>query len=82
MFLQVSADLGNLGAIHCWTLEIKVVQALRIYANMIAGQVSFWKARGKVCLYSGRYDEFNCAAPYQQHNRDLDLGTEDDFDRQ
>src|SRR5438445_9066312 len=23
MFLQTSADLGNLGATHCWTLEIK-----------------------------------------------------------
>jgi dCTP deaminase len=66
MFLQTSADLGNLGATHCWTLEIKVVQRLRIYTDMLAGQVSFWKPTGKVSLYAGVYDTFDRATPYQQ----------------
>jgi dCTP deaminase len=68
MFLQTSADLGNLGATHCWTLEIKVVQRLRVYADMLAGQVSFWKPRGRVSLYAGLYDTFDCATPPQQQD--------------
>ncbi|MFE3455986.1 hypothetical protein ACFXKD_00460 [Nocardiopsis aegyptia] len=46
LFVQYAADLGNLGAAHCWTLEIKVVQPLRIYPGMKIGQVSFWKPQG------------------------------------
>lgn len=42
VYLQVSADLGNLGAIHAWTLEIVVCQPIRLYSDMIVGQVSFW----------------------------------------
>jgi len=70
MFLQTSADLGNLGATHCWTLEIKVVQRLRIYAGMLAGQVSFWKPTGRVSLYAGAYDTFDRATPSQQQDFD------------
>lgn len=73
MFLQTSADLGNLGSIHCWTLEIKVVQRLRVYANMFAGQVSFWRPKGNIRSYSGRYNSFDRATPFQsQCLRDRD----------
>ncbi|MFK0074664.1 dCTP deaminase [Arthrobacter woluwensis] len=53
MYLQLSADLGNLGASHQWTLEITVVQPLRVYPGMVCGQVSFWVASGEVSLYGG-----------------------------
>lgn len=53
MYLQLSADLGNLGAEHQWTLEITVVQPLRIYGGMSCGQVSFWEPRGNKALYDG-----------------------------
>lgn len=43
LFLQITADLGHLGTFHSWTLELKVVQPLRIYPQMRIGQVSFWK---------------------------------------
>lgn len=59
MFLQVSADLGNLGAIHQWTLEIVVVQPLRVYANMIVGQVSFWSTNGARLEYDGYFGKHN-----------------------
>lgn len=72
MFLQASADLGNLGATHCWTLEIKAVQKLKIYPYMFAGQVSFWKPKGEVRLYSGVYDEFSGPTPSQKHISKLD----------
>ncbi|MFE1839817.1 dCTP deaminase [Streptomyces sviceus] len=55
MFLQISADLGNLGSAHRWTLEIKVVQPLRVYPHMRIGQVSFWKTVGARLPYDGLY---------------------------
>jgi len=67
MFLQLSADIGNLGCVHHWTLEITVVQRLRVYAGMAAGQVSFWRVRGDIHQYVGRYISQNCPTP----NRDL-----------
>lgn len=47
MFLQITADLGQLGEAHRWTLEITVVQNLRIYPNMEIGQVTFWDTKGE-----------------------------------
>lgn len=47
MFLQITADLGQLGEAHKWTLEIEVVQRLRIYPNMEIGQVTFWDTQGE-----------------------------------
>ena len=55
LFLQLSADLGQLGAIHCWTLEMNVVQPLRLYPGMIIGQVSFWVPDGQSRPYRGVY---------------------------
>ena len=46
LFLQVSAPLGHVGCHHCWTLELKVVEPLRVYPNMKIGQVTFWKITG------------------------------------
>lgn len=59
LFLQISADLGNLGPAHSWTLELCVVQPLRIYAGMKIGQVSFWRPTGAIELYSGRYTDYS-----------------------
>ncbi len=57
LFLQITADLGQLGTRHAWTLELKVVQPLKVYPHMKIGQVTFWKATGKKKLkYKGGYD--------------------------
>lgn len=62
LFLQITADLGNLGAKHKWTLELKVVQPLRIYPMMAIGQVSFWCTHGNSqYLYTGKYDKYSSA---------------------
>lgn len=61
LFLQITADLGNLGAKHKWTLELKAVQPVKIYPKMRIGQVSFWKVQGEKTLYSGKYDKFSIA---------------------
>ena len=60
LFLQITADLGQLGAKHCWTLELKVVQPLRVYPRMKIGQVSFWIPEGKDEIkYKGKYAKYS-----------------------
>ena len=62
LFLQITADLGNLGPAHRWTLELKAVQPVRIYPMMRIGQVSFWETSGDIgMLYDGKYNKFSSA---------------------
>jgi dCTP deaminase len=56
IFLNVTADLGHLGSSSHWTLEITVVQPVRIYPKMKIGQVSFWQTDyDNSHRYRGRY---------------------------
>lgn len=57
IFLNVTADLGHLGSCSHWTLELTVVQRVRIYPEMKIGQVSFWMTNDerKFFHYHGRY---------------------------
>lgn len=59
LFLQVTAPLGHVGCYHNWTLELKVVEPLRIYPNMKIGQVTFWEITGKkIKTYeTGKYNK-------------------------
>lgn len=63
LFLQVTADLGHIGAVHRWTLELHAVQPLRIYKGMRIGQVSFWESQGTARQYVGRYSDFSTPTP-------------------
>jgi dCTP deaminase len=70
LFLQITADLGHLGTYHKWTLEMTVVQPLRIYPKMRIGQVSFWEPQGvpalAVASYAGlpgNYAQFSNSTP-------------------
>ncbi|MFE2724079.1 deoxycytidine deaminase [Kitasatospora sp. NPDC059327] len=55
MFLQFSADMGNLGAVHRWTLEIEVVHPTLVHAGDRTGQISFTATCGPVRLYDGHF---------------------------
>jgi dCTP deaminase len=57
LFLQITADLGHIGTNHKWTLELKVVQPLRVYPKMRIGQVSFWQTNGLDLLGGRAYKE-------------------------
>jgi dCTP deaminase len=46
LFMQITADLGQIGQSHKWTLEMHVVKKLRVYPNIKIGQVSFWEPLG------------------------------------
>lgn len=55
LFLNKTADLGHAGSESRWTLELSVVQPLRIYPGLVVGQVAFWCQRGLARTYAGRY---------------------------
>ncbi|MFG2115590.1 2'-deoxycytidine 5'-triphosphate deaminase domain-containing protein [Streptomyces sp. NPDC048718] len=55
VFMQFSADLGQLGACHRWTLEIEATQPTRLYAGMSAGQVTFSATVGAPLPYDGYF---------------------------
>lgn len=68
LFLQITADLGHLGAKHRWTLELKVVQPLIVYPMMKIGQVSFWSVDGiPNKLYDGKYAKYSEAHCSELH---------------
>lgn len=59
LFLQVSANLGHTTSEHKWTLELIAINKIRIYPNMIIGQVSFWENKGDIETYIGQYGRIN-----------------------
>lgn len=63
MFLQLSADLGHTKSSHEWTLEIYVVQPVRVYEGMKIGQITFWKNIGKLSTDISEYSKNNGPVP-------------------
>lgn len=55
IFLNATADLGHVGSVSNWTLELSVVQPVIVYAGMRIGQVAFWEATGPQRQYQGKY---------------------------
>jgi dCTP deaminase len=58
MFIHITAGLGNIGMAGHWTLEIFVVQPLRIYPNVEICQIFFNTINGDFEPYaSGKYHQ-------------------------
>lgn len=55
LFVHITADLIDIGAIGQWTLQMHVVQPLVVYPHMKIGQVTFWCVKGAIDLYQGKY---------------------------
>ena len=55
LFINITADLIDLGAIGQLTLQLNAVQPVTIYPGMQIGQVTFWAVSGDVAKYEGRY---------------------------
>ena len=55
LFVHITANLIDIGSINNWTLQFHAIQPVKIYKNMLIGQVTFWKPYGKIDLYSGKY---------------------------
>ena len=63
LFLQVSANLGHQTVYHQWTLEIRSCMPIRIFANQVIGQVSFWQPFGDLIDYKGFYANYDVPTP-------------------
>lgn len=55
IFINITADLIDIGSINQWTLQIHAVQPVRVYPGMLIGQVTFWEITGDISLYAGKY---------------------------
>lgn len=73
LFLQITTDMSQLGSKHCWTLELYVVQPLRIYPGMCIGQVGFWSVVGDTQLKNqdsrALYTRYSVPMPSQYYKR-------------
>lgn len=55
LFIDVTADLIDLGSVNQWTLQLAPVLPLRVYPGMLIGQVTFWCVKGDLVPYTGKY---------------------------
>lgn len=55
LFVQITSDLIDIGFKGNLTFQLHAVQPLRIYKGMKLGQIMFWKPKGKIKLYDGKY---------------------------
>lgn len=55
IFIDITADLIDLGSINQWTLQLHAVHLVRMYPGMLIGQVTFWRTFGRRVRYKGKY---------------------------
>lgn len=55
IFIDITADLIDLGSINQWTLQLHAIHPVRIYPGMLIGQVTFWLTYGRRVQYDGKY---------------------------
>lgn len=58
IFIDITADLIDLGSINKWTLQLHSVMPVKIYKGMLIGQVTFWVTKGEKMFYNGKYKDF------------------------
>ncbi len=52
--VHLTAGLGNIGSVGCWTLEIACIQPVRIYPNVEICQIYFQDIRGEHEMYRSK----------------------------
>lgn len=55
LFVHVTADLIDIGSIGNTTFQFHSVLPIKIYPEIKLAQVTFWKPKGKIILYGGKY---------------------------
>jgi dCTP deaminase len=56
LFIDITADLIDLGSVNQWTLQLAPILPLRVYPGMLVGQVTFWVIQGDPVFYAGKYN--------------------------
>ncbi|HWD92260.1 MAG TPA: dCTP deaminase [Verrucomicrobiae bacterium] len=72
IFIDITADLIDLGSINQWTLQLHAVHPVRVYPGMSIGQVTFWRTRGPRVLYSGKYRYHRSPVPSLAYQHDYE----------
>ena len=83
LFVNITADLIDVGSINQLTLQLHSVVPVRVFPGMLIGQVTFWTIDGEIDLYKGKYAKLESPtsslahldfhnAPEPQDNRDAD----------
>jgi dCTP deaminase len=67
VFIDITADLIDMGSINQWTLQIHAAHPVRIYPGMLIGQVTFWRSFGRRAQYSGKYGRMRSPVPSLSH---------------
>ena len=67
LFVHVTADLIDIGFKGRVTFQLYATQNIILYPKQKIGQVSFWKPKGKIELYNGKYMGANLPAASQVH---------------
>jgi dCTP deaminase len=67
IFIDITADLIDLGSINQWTLQIHAVHPVRVYPGMLIGQVTFWRTFGRRVQYDGKYRRHQSPVPSLSH---------------
>lgn len=67
IFINITADLIDIGSINQWTLQLHVVQPVRVYPDLKIGQVTFWEVSGGIKLYKGKYQGSRGPIPSKIH---------------
>ncbi|URA11057.1 dCTP deaminase [Thermospira aquatica] len=55
IFIHATAGFGDVGFSGYWTLEISVIQPIRIYPFVEIAQIYFHTVKGKIKPYKGKY---------------------------
>lgn len=55
LFINLSAELGDIGFVGQWTLQLYATHPLRVYSGMEIGQMIWWRPVGDIDLYEGKY---------------------------
>lgn len=57
LYIYLNSGLGDIGFKKQWTLELHSIHPLKVYPGMKVGQMLFWKPKGKIILYKGKYKD-------------------------
>ena len=55
LFVHITADLIDLGSLGQIGFQLHSTLPIRLYPGMTVAQVTFWKPKGEIDLYKGRY---------------------------
>jgi len=65
LFIDVSANLGHVGSVTRWTLELVATYPIKIHSGQRIGQIIFWGLQGGYWSYDGSYQDMTRPLPSQ-----------------